>query len=170
MIISLIAALGRNGVIGKNNAIPWYLPADMRHFRELTLGKPVIMGHKTYLSIGRPLPKRENIVMVRDLNVVLAGCKVVHSAQEALKAVEGNREVMIIGGEKIYSVFLPQADRLYLTYIELNVEGDAFFPYFNLDEWHEIAREPHTADSENAYDYTFVTLERKRHENPHQAN
>lgn len=170
MMISLIAALSRNGVIGKNNTIPWKLPADMRHFRELTLGKPVIMGRKTFLSIGRPLPKRENIVMARDPGVVLEGCEVVHSAQEALKAAEGSKEVMVIGGEQIYSIFLPLAKRLYLTYIELDIEGDAFFPNFNLDEWDEIAREQHTADNENIYNYSFVILERKSYENPHQAN
>lgn len=136
------------------------MPADMRHFRELTLGKPIIMGHKTFLSIGRPLPNRVNIILTRDLETKLEGCQVVHSPEEALQAVQGNAETMIIGGEKIYQLFLPQADRLYLTYIEADVDGDTFFPAFDSNEWREIAREPQKADAENKYDYTFVTLER----------
>jgi len=161
MIISFIAAMGKNRVIGKDNSLPWKLPADMRHFHDLTLGKPIIMGRKTYESIGKPLPNRTNIIITRDQNYNAEGCIVVHSIDEALKASEGNEEVMVIGGAQIYKEILPKANKMYLTIIDADFEGDAFFPEYNIEEWEETAYEEHERDAENQYDYRFLTMERK---------
>lgn len=156
MIISLIAAMGKNRVIGKDNSLPWKLPADMKRFRELTLGKSVMMGRKTFESIGKPLPNRTNIILTRDKNYKAEGCVVVHSAEEALKAAKGSGEIMIAGGEQIFKEFLEKADRMYLTFIDKDFDGDAYFPEYSKDEWKETKREEH----KNDYKYTFVDLER----------
>ncbi len=158
MIISIIAAMAKNRVIGRNNYIPWKLPEDMKRFKELTTGKPVVMGRKTFESIGRPLPNRANIIVTRDKNYKADNCVVVHSAGEAIKAAKGNEEVMIIGGAEIYKQFLPRADRLYLTLIDKEFEGDAYFPEFDKNEWEEVSREEHES---NGLRYAFVNLERK---------
>lgn len=155
MIISLIAAMGRNHVIGKDNSLPWKLPGDMKRFKELTVGKPVIMGRKTFESIGRPLPNRTNIILTRDRNYKAAGCVVAHSLNEALEAAKG-KEIMVAGGEQIFREFLPKADKMYLTFIDKDFEGDAYFPKYNENEWKEIRKEGHSND----YSYTFVDLER----------
>lgn len=160
MIISLIAALGKNRIIGNDNSIPWKLPADMKRFRELTTGKPVIMGRKTFESIGRPLPNRTNIVITTDKNYIADGCIVVHSVDEALKAAKGN-EIMIIGGAQIYRQFLPIANKMYLTFIDKNFEGDSYFPEYNKHEWKETSREEHA--DENGLGYAFVNFERIKH-------
>ena len=160
--ISIIVAIGNNRVIGINNKLPWNLPADMEHFRQLTAGKPVIMGQKTFESIGKPLPDRTNIILSRDNNFKPQGCIVVHSIKEALNAANGAEEVMIAGGVSIYSQFLPLADRMYLTLIEGNFEGDAYFPEFNRDDWNEVERIENEPDKDNPYKYTFITLERKK--------
>lgn len=157
MIISLIAAMSRNKVIGKDNKLPWKLPADMKRFRELTSGKPVIMGRKTFESIGKPLPNRKNIIITRDRNYKRDGCIIVHSAKDALKAA-GDGDVMIIGGAQIYAEFLPKANKMYLTFIDADFEGDAYFPEYNEDEWKEMNREEHV---DNEFSYAFVDLERK---------
>jgi dihydrofolate reductase len=160
MIISIIAAIAANGVIGKENKLPWHLPADMKHFRDLTRGKPVIMGSKTFESIGRPLPDRLNIVLSSDLAYRAEGAMVVHSIDEALQAAGDAQEVMVIGGGSIYKQFLPRANRMYLTLIHTNFKGDAFFPEYEKKEWNEVAREEHGQDEKNAYAYSFVILER----------
>ncbi|MCX6816080.1 MAG: type 3 dihydrofolate reductase [Candidatus Aenigmarchaeota archaeon] len=160
MIISIIVALGKNNVIGSDNKLPWRLKADMKKFVSLTTGKPVIMGRKTFESIGRPLKNRTNIILTRT-DYAVEDAVVVSSIDEALKAAHGSEEVMIIGGASIYEQFLPLADRLYITYVDCNADGDAFFPDFNKDEWNQVSREEHKADSENTYDYTFVVLERR---------
>ena len=157
MLISLIVAIGRNRVIGKDNSLPWKLPEDMKRFKELTTGKPVIMGRKTFESIGRPLPNRINIILTRDKNYKLEGCLVVHSAEKALKAAKGSDEVMVIGGEQIFKEFLPIANRMYLTFIDENFEGDTYFPKYNENEWKELNREEHRNDK---YKYVFIELER----------
>ena len=162
MIISFVVAMGRNRVIGKNNAIPWNMPADIKHMRKLTEGKPLIMGRKTHESIGRPLPNRKNIILTRDRNYKSRGCVVVHTLEEALKAAEGAEEVIIFGGEDIYRIFLPKADKMYLTIIDNDFEGDAYFPEYNKKEWKEVGREEHEADEENKFRYTFVTLQKTR--------
>ena len=161
MIISIIAAMGRNRVIGKDNELPWKLPADMKRFRALTLNKPVIMGRKTFESIGHPLSERINIILTKDRNYKAPGCIVVHSIDEALRAARDAKEVMVIGGSSIYQQFLFHADRMYLTFIDEDFDGDAFFPRFNEAEWIEVKRENHEPDEENPYRYSFIMLERR---------
>jgi dihydrofolate reductase len=156
MIISLIAAMGHNRVIGKDNSLPWKLSADMKRFKELTSGKPVIMGRKTFESIGKPLPNRTNIIITRDKDYKTESCVVVHSVEEALKAAKGNKEIMIIGGEQIFKQFLPIANKMYLTFIDEDFEGDAYFPEYNKSEWKEVKKEEHN----NELKYAFVDLER----------
>ena len=128
MIISLIVAIGKNNVIGDKNTIPWKLPADIRYFKEKTMGKPVVMGRKTFESIGKPLPGRENIIITRDPDYKAEGCTVVHSVDEAVKAAEGSEELMVIGGAQIYKEFFPIANKLYITNIDKEFEGDTYFP------------------------------------------
>ncbi|MCH8329557.1 MAG: type 3 dihydrofolate reductase [Nanoarchaeota archaeon] len=162
MIISLIAAMGKNNVIGNKGKLPWNLPADMKHFKELTSGKPVIMGRKTFESIGKPLPNRMNIIITHDQNYKAEGCVVVHSTEEALKAAESTEEVMIIGGSQIYKEFLPKANKMYLTMIDNDFEGDTYFPEYKIEEWEETAYEEHERDKDNPYNYTFLVLTRKK--------
>ena len=161
MRISLIVALARNRVIGRDNQLPWRLSADLQHFKRLTMGKPIVMGRKTCESIGRPLPGRTNIVVTRDSSFSAAGCRVVHSIDEALVAAGGADEVMIMGGENLYSQLLPRADRLYLTEVQADVSGDAWFPEFDQTQWQELERESHRADEKNEFDYDFVVLTRR---------
>lgn len=161
MKISIVAAIAKNRVIGKNNRLPWRLPRDMQHFREVTTGKPVIMGRKTFESIGKALPGRKNIILTRDSNFRAEGCVVVHSVEEALAAAEGTQEIMVIGGAEIYKAFLPRAERMYLTEIHADFEGDTYFPEYDPDEWQEKERQDFPADTENPYQYSFVVFERK---------
>ena len=157
MTISLIAAIDRNRVIGKDNSLPWKLPADMKRFKELTKGKPVIMGRTTFESIGKPLPNRINIILTRDKNFKAEGCVVVHSVGDALKAAKGHEEIMVIGGANVYSQFINIADKMYLTFIEGEFEGDAYFPEYVERKWKETSREEH---EENNLRFDFVDLER----------
>ena len=155
----MIAAMAKDRVIGKDNDMPWHLPADLKHFKAVTLGKPVIMGRRTLESIGRALPGRQNIVITRDANYQFDGVDIVSSPEEALAKVEGSSEVMIIGGGKIYEHFLEQANTLYLTFIDLDVAGDTRFPDYNaVAQWQEIDCELHEPDEKNRYAYKFVTL------------
>ncbi len=162
MIISAIAAAAKNNVIGRDNQIPWYLPADLQFFKKTTLGHHVIMGRKSFESLGRPLPKRTNVVITRDPFFVATGCVVVHSLAEALALAKqnGETEAFIIGGGEIYRQALPFLDRIYLTEVDAVVEGDTFFPETDMDEWQEVFREPHKADEKNEHDFTFRILER----------
>lgn len=163
MIVSFVAALDRNRVIGANNDLPWRIPADSRHFMLLTLGKPVIMGRRTFDSIGgKPLPRRRNIVVTRARTFEAEGCTVVDSIEKALEEAAGADEVMVAGGAAIYAELLPRADRMYLTLIDAEFEGDTHFPAWNPAEWVEIEREQVEPDQENPYRYAHVTLERKR--------
>ncbi|MCO5191341.1 MAG: dihydrofolate reductase [Anaerolineae bacterium] len=157
--ISIVAAVAANGVIGVDNRLPWRLPADMRRFRELTLGKPVIMGRRTYESIGRPLAKRTNIVLTRNLNFEADGCIVVHSAEAAIAAAGDARELMVIGA---FETWLPPTDRFYLTQIAAEFEGDTFFPDADPAEWQVVSAETFSPDATNLYPYRFVTLDRIR--------
>ena len=161
MIISIIVAMGKNKVIGIKNKLPWNLPADMEHFKELTKGKPIIMGMKTFESIGKPLPNRINIVISHITDYKAKGCIIVHSIEEALKAAEGNEEVMIAGGASIYKEFLHKANKMYLTLIDGDFEGDAYFPEYKIEEWEETSYEEHERDKDNPYNYTFLILKRK---------
>ncbi len=162
MQISLIVAMAENRVIGRDNALPWHLPADLRHFKTLTLGKPIVMGRKTYESIGRPLPGRQNIVLTRDTGFQAPGCEVCASLEDAVVRAGDAEEVMIIGGAALYKEALVQADRIYLTEIHAAIEGDTWFPKIDTATWREIARERHFADEHNTLDYSFVTLERRQ--------
>jgi len=162
MQLSIIVAMDANRVIGNNNQLPWHLPADLHHFRQITMGKPILMGRKTWESIGRPLPGRTSIVITRDRNYVAEGCIVVHSVDEALRAARGHDEVMVIGGEQLYRQVLPDADVLYLTLVEGDFTGDAFFPELAHAQWREVERSAHAADEKNAHACSFVRLERVR--------
>jgi dihydrofolate reductase len=157
-MISLLVAIGKNNVIGKNGKIPWSLPADMKHFVELTRGKSVIMGRKTFESIGKPLPHRKNIIISSNFHA--EGCTVVSSIEDALKASD-SEEVMIIGGASIYEQFLPLSDKMYITFVDYNGPGDTFFPKIDPAIWKEVYREFNKKDEKNAYDYAFVTFERR---------
>lgn len=160
-MISLIAALAADRVIGMENAMPWHLPADLAWFKRHTLNKPVIMGRLTWEAIGRPLAGRKNIVMSRrpesDERVTW-----VRSPQEALSACEDVKEIMVIGGGNIYAQFLLKASRLYLTHIDLEVEGDTHFPNYNPDEWVSTFSEFHDSDAHNSHGYCFEILERRQ--------
>lgn len=158
--LSLIAAVARNGVIGRDNALPWRLPEDLRHFKAVTLGHPIVMGRKTWESLGRPLPGRQNIVVTRRTDYdIPTGCTVVNSLAEALDAAAGTDEVFLIGGADLYAQGLPLADRLYLTEIDADFDGDAWFPDFPRDEWREVSRQRGGDESEPGF--SFVTYERK---------
>lgn len=157
----MIAAMADDRVIGADNKMPWHLPADLKHFKAITMGKPVVMGRKTYESIGRALPGRLNIVITANPNYVLDDATVVTSIDDAMEEAAAFEELMVIGGGRIYESMLEQAQRLYLTFIDLSVAGDTQFPdYKSKAQWKEIAREQHQKDEKNPFDYTFVTLER----------
>ncbi|WP_320150609.1 type 3 dihydrofolate reductase [uncultured Tolumonas sp.] len=161
MLISLIVAMAENRVIGRGNQMPWHLPADLRHFKSVTLGKPVIMGRKTFESIGRPLPGRRNVVISRSADWQAEGVESVNSLHAALALVQGATEVMIIGGGQLYSEALPLAQRLYLTHIELPVaDADTWFPDYSQYQWQQRAEELHDPDEKNPYHYRFETLDR----------
>ena len=161
MKISLIAAMAHGRAIGIDNRMPWHLPADFQHFRRVTLGKPVVMGRKTFESIGRPLPGRHNIVVSRDPELHFDGATVVASIEAALAAAGEVDEVMVIGGESFYAQMLPRADYLYLTFVEGDFEADAWFPEWDPAEWQEIEQSAHPADERNSQAMRFVTLQRK---------
>ncbi|MCH8499738.1 MAG: dihydrofolate reductase [Marinobacter sp.] len=165
---AIIVAMARNRVIGKNNALPWYLPGDLKYFKQVTMGKPVIMGRKTFESIGRPLPGRLNVVITRNPDwQAPAGVLVVTSLADALvkaeaqAVIEGGDEIMIIGGGQIYTEALPLVERLYLTQVHADVAGDAYFPEVDLDTWQELGREDFSASGHNPYDYSFVVYQRE---------
>jgi len=163
MIISAIVATAKNNVIGKNNDIPWYLPADLKYFKKITLNHHIIMGRNCYESIGRPLPKRTNVIVTRNLYYTASNCLIVHSIEEGLEIAKNNgvEEVFIIGGAQIYEQSVAYWDRLYLTEVDLEVEGDVFFPEIDLSNWKTISADPHQAAGKNEFDYTFKILERK---------
>lgn len=153
-----MVAVARNGVIGRDNDLPWRLPDDLKRFKAITLGKPVVMGRKTFESIGRPLPGRENRVVSRQPGLGVEGCRVFAKLQDALAGPE--EEVMVIGGAQIYAEALPLAQRLFLTEVDAEVEGDARFPDLDPAAWREVGREEHAADERHAYAFRFRVLER----------
>ena len=167
MKLSMIVAVAENGVIGRNNSLPWYLPNDLKYFKQTTMGKPVIMGRKTYESIGKPLPGRTNIVITRQADYQPEGVKVVNSVEaarelaESVCLIDGQDEAMIMGGAEIYALALPHTDRLYLTEVHADVEGDAFFPEYDKSRWQEVTREDFAAEGPNPYNYSFVVYEAK---------
>ncbi len=166
MKLCLVVAVADNGVIGRNNQLPWYLPADLKHFKRTTLGKPVIMGRKTWESIGRPLPGRTNIVITRQAGYQADGARVVDTLDaavelaESVALIDGVDEVMVIGGADIYRLALSRADRLYLTEVHADVEGDAFFPDWERSAWREVARALQPARDAGEPSCSFVTYER----------
>ena len=168
---ALIVAMSQNRVIGRNNKLPWYLPGDLKYFKQATMSKPIIMGRKTWDSIGRPLPGRMNVVISRNSEwQAPTGTVAAQSLEEALvKAeahaeLEGGNEVMIIGGGQIYTEALPIVDRMYVTLVHAEVDGDAFFPEVSWEAWEEIGREDFAAADNNPYDYSFVVYQRRRSE------
>lgn len=153
--------MGEGRVIGIGNRLPWQLPADMQHFRRSTLGKPVLMGRKTFDSIGKPLAGRTNIVVTQDRTFQPEGVTVAHNIDEALANAGAAPEVMVIGGASFYRQLLPRAQRLYLTEIHQRFDGDAFFPEVDLTAWQETDRADHAPDTANAYAYSFIILDRR---------
>jgi dihydrofolate reductase len=159
--LSIIVAMAKNRTIGVNNTLPWRCPEDLKHFKALTMGHHMIMGRKTFDSIGKPLPGRTTVVVTRDKGLKIEGCLIAHSLQEAIKLCAGDAEAFIVGGADIYSQSLQLADMLYITEIQQDVEGDAHFPEFDQKLWQETARDVRTQETPQPLDYHFVTYRRK---------
>jgi dihydrofolate reductase len=157
----MIVAMARNGVIGRDNTLPWRLPEDLRRFKAITMGKSILMGRKTFESIGKPLPGRLNFVLTRNRDWHADGVTVVTTVAEALRNVGDADEVIAIGGTEIYRLFMPFAQRIYLTRVHAQIPGDTTFPDFDPTQWLDVEHSDHPADEKNAYDVTFVTLERQ---------
>ncbi len=158
--LSIIVAMAKNRIIGVNNTLPWRCPEDLKHFKALTMGHHMIMGRKTFDSIGKPLPGRTTVVVTRDRNLRIEGCVMAHSLQDAIKLCAGDAETFIVGGADIYSQSLPLADRLYVTEIQQDVAGDAHFPELDRNMWQETAREMRTQETPQPLEYHFVTYQR----------
>lgn len=161
MTLAIIVATDLNGLIGKDNDLPWRLSADLHYFRQITMGKPIIMGRRTHESIGRPLPGRENIIITSDQDYQAEGCTVMHSLQSALQHCEQHQEVMIMGGASLYQQCLPLADKIYLTQVDAELSGDTWFPEWDKTQWQCISQQDHPADENNDYPYSFMVYERK---------
>lgn len=159
-MISFLFAMGENRVIGKDNDLPWHLPADLAYFKKVTLGHPIIMGRKTYESIGRPLPGRKNIVVTRNEHFAAEGCTVVHSVEEALSSLPKNEEIFVIGGTNLFEAFYGHADRMYVTFIHESFEGDTYFREIKDTEWRLVSTEENKKDQKNKYDYDFLVYDR----------
>jgi dihydrofolate reductase len=159
---SLVVAVAANRVIGRDNQLPWKLPDDMSYFKLVTMGHPVVMGRRTYQSIGKPLPGRENIVVTHDRAFQAPGCHVVASLDEAWKAAGDAAEVSVIGGTSLFEETLPIADRIHLTEVLADVPGDTFFPEFDRSQWQETEISRHPADAKHAHAFRIVVLDRKR--------
>jgi dihydrofolate reductase len=160
-LISLIVAMAQNGVIGRDNALPWRLPEDLKRFKEFTLGKPILMGRRTFEAIGRPLPGRANLVLTRDRDWRSPGVIPVHSVEEALLQTRTCDELVVIGGAEIYRLLLPLARRIYLTHVHADIPGDTYFPAFDPAQWDDVELHTQPADERHAHPITFVTLERR---------
>ncbi len=156
----MIAARARNGVIGRENKIPWKIPGEQAYFKRMTMGHPIVMGRKTWESIGRPLPGRRSIVITRNREYIAPGAEVVASLDEALALIGDMDEVFIIGGGELYAEAMPRADRILLTEIDADFEGDTFLPALDPARWREKSREQHPAANERAFNYSFVIYER----------
>lgn len=159
-MINIIVAIAQNGVIGDKNALLWNIKEDMVHFRTITSGHPIIMGRKTFESIGRPLPKRTNVVISRNTELKIEGCTVVNSLEQAIALFDSSEDIFIIGGAQIYAQALPLADRLYLTIVHNHYSGDTSFPAIDYSEWREISRKDFSAGESFEYPFSFITLER----------
>ena len=167
MNLSVIVAVAENGIVGRDNALPWHLPADLKYFKKMTLGKPIVMGRKTFESIGRPLPGRTNIVISRNPDFVAQGVFVCASVQDALAVAadvssrDGGNELMVIGGAAIYSATIPLAECLYITEVHAEVEGDAQLPAIEWGQWQEQSRQRHSASEAGGFDFSFVVYRRR---------
>ena len=161
-MIAIVVAAAENNVIGKDNGLIWHLPADLRHFKQVTMGHPMLMGRKTFESIGKPLPGRTSIIITTQKDYAAKGCIVTHSLQEAVEQAKAlDEEICIIGGAEIYRQALPLTDSIYLTRIHHSFEGDVFFPEIKEEEWEAVEQEHHEPDEKNKYSYSFITLKRK---------
>lgn len=162
MRLSLIAAIDEGHLIGSDGGMPWHLPADMKNFRRVTMGKPIIMGRKTYESIGKPLDGRDNIIITRNTDFHVDGCMIARSIEDAIAAAEstGASEAMVIGGGQLYEQTIERADCLYLTLIRTHLVGDTYFPDYNQYEWEEVSNTEFHADDKNPFDLNFIVLER----------
>ncbi|MHB8207869.1 dihydrofolate reductase [Mucilaginibacter sp.] len=159
MIVSIIVAIGENHAIGKNNQLLWHMPNDLKHFKDITSGRTIIMGRKTFDSVGKPLPRRRNIVVTRQ-DITIPGCKVVKSIEDGLALCKDEDEVFIGGGAEIYKLAMHLTDRIYLTIIHKSFDADTFFPEIDKSEWKEVKRENFEPDEKNPLPYSFITLER----------
>lgn len=164
-MISAIVAMAMNRTIGKQNDLPWYLPADLKRFKELTTDHTVVMGRKTFDSIiariGKPLPNRQSIVLTRDAEFKAEGVEVRHSVEELVEKLPSDQEIFVIGGEQIYEALMSYTDRIYVTEVDVEIDGDAFFPEIGA-EWKEVSREAHSKDEKNEHDYSYVTYEKEK--------
>lgn len=167
MILSLLLAASENNVIGKDNQLPWHLPEDLKYFKNLTWGLPILMGRKTFDSIGKPLPGRKSIVVTRQQDWKQEGVEVVHSIEEAVQKAEdfGAKEIFVIGGAEIFKTALPLANRIYLTRIHHRFDGDVFFPEISTDEWNLVSNRYCVAEGKNVYNHTYQIWEREEEEN-----
>jgi len=163
MTVSLIVAVSSNGLIGRDGGLPWYLPADLKHFKRTTMGHHLIIGRRTWEEVGKPLPGRTMVVVTRSRSFTPEGAQVVRSVEQALEMAAGDDEPFIGGGSQIYRIALARdlVDRIYLTRIHAEVEGDTFFPEINLDEWELVSEEHHEADEKNEFDYSFLVYARE---------
>jgi dihydrofolate reductase len=160
MKVSLIAAMGENRELGLDNRLPWHLPDDLKRFKAITKNHAVIMGRKTYESIGKPLPNRKNIIVTRNKNYKAEGCTVVNSIEEAINEAGDDHEVFVIGGSEIYAAALPRADKMYLTFVATSLAADARFPEFNEKEWRILGEEPHARDEKHPHSFVYKVYER----------
>jgi dihydrofolate reductase len=161
MTLSIIVAMASNRTIGINNTLPWRIPEDLKHFKALTMGHHIIMGRKTFDSIGKPLPGRTTVVVTRDGELEIEGCIVAHSLEEAIAACSDDAETFVVGGAQLYALTLPLADTMYITEIRQEIEGDAHFPEYDMNAWQEISRERHSQQEPQLLEYHFVTYRRK---------
>lgn len=159
-MISFFVAMDENGVIGKNNALPWHLPADLAYFKAKTTGHTIVMGRKTYESIGRPLPNRRNIILTNNKQFTQEGCIVIHTVKEVLKLCKHESETFVIGGSEIYRAFLPYVQRLYITCLHHTFEGDTYFPTIDLTQWKLVSKQKGKRDEKNQFDYSFLIYEK----------
>lgn len=159
--VSLIVSMTENHVIGSHNQLLWHLSEDLKHFKKITMGKPIIMGRKTFESIGKALPGRQNIILTRDVSVsAISGCDVVHSVDEVFEITQEAPEIMIIGGGEIYRLFLRYATYLYLTIVHTQMSGEVSFEKIDPTQWQEVSRESHQKDEKHLFDYSFIELKR----------
>tara|TARA_B100001765_G_scaffold191474_1_gene138784 strand:- start:130 stop:615 length:486 start_codon:yes stop_codon:yes gene_type:complete len=161
MQLSIIVAMDRNRVIGRGGALPWHISSDLKNFKKITMGKPILMGRKTHDSIGKPLPGRENIILTNNKKYSAEGCTVKNTLDEVYSYCEEQLEVVVMGGAILYSQTLDKAEKLYITEVNASVNGDTFFPEYKSSQWREISRESFNADENNEFDYSFTVLERK---------